>query len=245
LSAATRDVLQHLESAVQVRYYDLLDPDNVPAATQAFARTVDQLLSAYQQEANGKIQVVRYDSAATLNDSQAAGDGIQVFNVEKGAPCYLGIAVIQGQRKESLPRLFPEWEPALEADLTRAIVRVTSSAPSALPSVASAKFDQATTEEVKRLIPDLNAVSVEEGSRIIREHALQEFKTAAAQMQTQVQQAEQQLTQAQSNGSAGDQQAAMKNLQQLQNDQMEKLKQIALQSHTQIEALKQLKQAGH
>lgn len=245
LSDGTKAVLQHLDSPVEIRFYALLDPASVPESSQAFAGRVDQLLSAFQDGGNGKIKVVRYNSRSDFNTAAdaAAADGIQAFNREKGNACYFGItAVCQGQ-KELLPRLAPEWEQALEADLSRAIEHLAGSKqPAQQPLANNPPTDASAIEEVKRAIPNLNAVSVEEGTRILREAALKEFKAAASEMEGQVKEAQQRLGQAQNGGSEGEQQAAIKHLQQLQTEQAEKIKQIAAKSNAQIEALKQLKQ---
>ena len=71
LSDSTKVVLQRLASPVEIRFYSLLDPATVSDSVQGFARRVDQLLSAYQQEANGKINVTRFDSQSDAN-AQAA-----------------------------------------------------------------------------------------------------------------------------------------------------------------------------
>ena len=46
------------------------------------------------------------------------------FNIDKGEPCYLGVALAFKGHKESLSRLSPDWEQAVEPDITRAIARL-------------------------------------------------------------------------------------------------------------------------
>jgi hypothetical protein len=244
LSDGTRTVLKRLDSPVEIRFYSLLDPASVSESEQTFAGRVDQLLSAFQQEAGGKINVMRYNSRPDINAAAtaAAADGIPPFNLDKGDACYLGIAVVHNGKKELLPRIFSEWEPALESDLARAIARLIDASPpvkSAAPSIAPV-----TIEEVKRVIPNLASVSVEEGARILREAALKDFKAAVSEMETQVKEAQQRFSEAQNGGTDADRQAALKHLQQVQADQTEKLQQIAAKSKAQIEALQQLKAAA-
>ncbi len=141
-------------------------------------------------------------------------------------------ANVQREEEVSQPAAAPDSEP----------VRVGRTSVVARPFVVpAATADPATIEEVKRMIPNFDSVSLEEGTRILREAALKEFKAAANEMQTRLSEAQQRLGQAQSGGSAAEQQAAMKDLQQVQADQTEKLKQIAARSAAQIEALRQLK----
>ena len=244
LSDTTLAVLQKLDSPIEIRSYSVLDPASVPESAMAFAKRVDQLLSAYQQAAGGKIKLTRFDSRSNLNPGAPPADGIQAFNIDKGEACYLGVALVAKGRKETLPRLSPEWEQALEPDVTRAIIRLVEATRPAAATVASAAADTNAVREVKALIPNLGAVSAEEGTRILREAALKDFTAAATELEAQVKEAQQRLAQAQNGGFDADRRAAMKHLQQVQAEQTEKLKQIAAKSKAQIDALQQLKAAA-
>jgi hypothetical protein len=130
------------------------------------------------------------------------------------------------------------------ADESAAVV-----SPNARAEVAALKPPPATTatiDEVKHLIPNLDSVTLEEGTQILRKAALTEFTAAANDMDAKVQAAEQSLLNAQNGGSAAVQQAAMKQLQQAEAGQTERLQAIAAKSRAQIEALQQIKAAtGH
>jgi hypothetical protein len=246
LCDTTLTVLQKLDSVLEIRFYSVLDPATVPNSVMAFASRVDQLLSAYQQAAGGKIRLTRIDAPSKLNPNTARADGVQVFNLDKGEACYLGVALAFQGRKETLPYLSPEWEQAVEPDLTRAIIRlVEAPRPAGATTLAPLEVNTNAVQEVKALISNLGTVSVEEGTRILREAALKDFTAAAKEMEKQVKEAEQRLTKAQNGGSDADQQAAMKHLQQVQAEQTEKLKQIAAKSKAQIDALQQLKAVPH
>jgi hypothetical protein len=244
LSESTRAVLNRLNAPLEIRFYALLDPATVPESVTAFAARVDQLLGAYQQEAGDKIKLTRFNSQSSLNPNAAPADGIQVFNLDQGDACYLGLALVLKGRKESLPRLSPEWEQALEPDLTRAIARLLESAEPVKAPVAVSQVNTNAIQEVKALIPNLSAVSVEEGKRIIQEAALKDFTAAAKEMEAQLKKAEEQIAQAQKSGSESDQQAAIKHVQQIQTEQNEKLKEIAARAKAQTDALQQLKAAA-
>lgn len=242
LSDGSMAVLKRLDSPVEIRFYSLLDPASTPDSLRAFADRVNSVLSLYQQAANGQIKVTRYTSLA--DSSQAAvADGLKPFNADKGESCFLGIGLVRGTHKEALPLLSPEWESALESDLSRAIARlVDASAPAR--AVAAKAADPAVLEEVKRAFPNLDSVTVEDGARALREAAVNDMKAAVAEMDTQIKDAEQRLTQAQNGGTEAEQQAAMKHLQEVQAQHTQKLKQISARSAAQIEALKQLKAAA-
>lgn len=247
LSDSTKAVLQHLDSPVEIRFYSLLDPASVPDSSQAFASRADRLLSAFQGGSSGKIKVVRYNLQSDFNAAAtaASADGIQPFNLDKGNACYLGLTASCNGQKESISRLAPEWEQALEADLSRVIEHVAGSKSSTKPLANKPPTDAAAIEEVKRALPNFASVSVEEGTRILREAALKDFKAAADEIEVQVKEAQERLSQARNGGSEAEQQAAMKHLEQIQAEQAEKIKQIAARSQAQIEALRQLKGTAH
>jgi len=230
---------------MELRFYCSLDAATVPASTPAFVQRVEQLLSQFEREAGGKLKVARHDFQPNSGvEKAAAADGIKPFNIEKGDACFLGIAVVGKQHKESLDRLDPEWEPALEFDLARAIERTAQAERQPEPVVVAPRNGPPPIEDIKRIIPNIDSVSLEEGTRLLRQAALNEFARAAQEMQTRIQQAQLNLLKAQTNSSDAEQQAAMKQLQQLQAEQTDKLQQIAARSQAQIQALKRLKAAS-
>jgi hypothetical protein len=243
LSGQTLGFLRHLNSPVEIRFYSVLPPGSAPEPLQDFSRRVDHLLSEFQSANDGKIHVTRNVSTSGANADAAAADGIHPFNLDKGDACFLGLTVACGERKESLPQIQPEWEPALEFDLARAILQVTAT-PATSVVKANAPVSPEVTNEVIRLIPDLKGTSVEDGTRILREAALQEFTAAGTEMEDKLKVAQQQLSDAQNGQSEAEQQAAMKHLQQVQLDQAEKIKAIAAQLQAQISAFEDMKAAA-
>jgi hypothetical protein len=242
LSGATKEVLQRLGSPVEIRFYSLLDPGTVDNSGREFSGRVDQLLSRYEQAAGGKIKVVRVNSFSTASANAAMADGIRSFNIDKGDACYLGIAVVRGGQKESLASLAPEWEPALEFDLSRVIAGIGVNPSDTQPAPP---VDGAALDAVRQAIPKLDSVSVEEGSRTLRGAALARLAQASQDIQARVKQAEDHYLQAQNSPSEADKDAALKELQQVQREQSLKLTEIALEARAQQGALQQLKAAGH
>jgi len=241
LSAATLNALGRLESPLEIRFYSILDPATVPASVTEFAGRVGRLLSAYQQEAGGKIKLTGVTSAFDPKAKAAPADGIAMFNLDKGEPCFLGVALVLGGRKESLPRLSPEWEQALEPDLTRAIIRLEDTARPGPAPTAVSQINTTAVQEVRALIPDIAGVSLQAGKQILQDAAYKEFAAAAKEMQAQAKDAEQRLADARKNGTDAARQSALRHLQELQAQQAEKLKEIAARSRAQIETFEQLK----
>ena len=242
LSDNTREQLRHLNSPVELRFYSVLPPGSAPETLQDFSRRVDHLLSEFQNANDGQVHVTRNLSTSRANADAAAADGIHPFNLDKGEACFLGITVASGGRKESLAQLQPEWEPALPFDLARAILQVAAT-PSSPVAKASPPVSPETTNEILRLIPDVNGTSLEDGIRILREAAVDKFSEAGAEMEKQIQAAQQQAVNAQNGLSKAEQQAAMKHLQQVQLEQAEKLKALAAQLQAQVSAFEQMKAA--
>jgi hypothetical protein len=241
LSDASKAVLRHLNTPVEIRLYSILDATSVPGSVQAFAVRVEQLLAQYAQAAGDRVTIIRYDTLSASNAWAAQADGISAFNIDKGESCFLGIAVVCDGQKESLSHLAPEWEPALEPDLSRAIARAAEAKRAAQPS---ARADTATLDAVRRSIPNLDAVSLEQGTTVLRNAGLTQFVQAAQELETQVKDAQQRFIQAQGNQSEATQKAALEQLRKIQAEATDKLKQIALNSHAQIAALQQLKKTA-
>ena len=230
-----------LASPLEIHFYALLDPAVVPDSLPAFAGRVDALLAEYERTADGKIKVTRFSTESDENSRAASADQITAFNRDKGNACFLGIALIQNGTKEVLSQLSPEWESALESDLTRAIDRLGAATSSGQSAVPEATVDPAAIEQVKQLLPNFASVPAEDGARVIREAGLKEFTAAAGELETQVKEAQERLRQAQNGTVETEQQAAMKHLQQVQAEGAEKLKAIAARSQAQVQAFQKLK----
>lgn len=248
LSEATRMLLHKLDSPVELRLYVPSSSDDLPHPLGAYASRVKQLLSEYEREAGGKIELRSFDPLADPTaKANAATDGVLAFAGKDGAACYLGISVVQDGRRQTLPQLSPEWEAALESDVSRAIARVVAS-PTPVASAtrravtpSAEPIDPAVTEEVLRTIPDLESRSFDEASKVLREAALAEFTAQANEMQGKVGEAQRHVLEAQQKNSERDHQAAVQELQRIQAEQTEKLKAITARLQSRIQALGQLK----
>jgi hypothetical protein len=242
LSGETLDLLRHLNSPVQIRFYSVLPAGSVPQTLQDFSQRVDGLLTEFQSANAAKIQVIRNVSAAGANADAAAADGIRAFNLDKGEACFLGISVVNGDRKESLAQLQPEWEPALPYDIVRAISKVQS--PMSNVQAPSSKPSPEITAAIHRLIPDINAVSTKEADQIFHDAFMKEFEQASAEMEKEKDAAAQAVVKAENDGSATDLAAAKKHLLDLQLAQGERIKQLAADLQTRLAVFQQMKNSA-
>ncbi len=240
LSAGAKSVLRQLDAPVEIRFYSQLDTSSVPVSVQAFSGRVPALLAAYEREGGGKIKLELFNTQTNFNANTASADGIKPFNLSQGEACYLGIALIHKSQKEIIPRLAPEWEPALESDIARAIARLLQPAPRAPSTVApeARASAQAAMEAVKKTISNPESVSLEVGKQIIREANLAEFKKLKIELDAKLKKAQQNVLQAQNEA---DKQAAVKQIRAVQAEQMEALSEIAAKSQAQTAALEQIK----
>lgn len=241
LSDSTKNLLTHLAAPVTIRCYTLLPAGSADATLQAFAGRVTQLVNAMQAASGGKLQVVNFDTVVETNSTAATADGVQPFNLDKGDACYLGLAVVSGKSTESFARLSPEWEPALEFDLARAIERVAATAAPAQPAPAIAKPSPEIVATIHRLIPDVNAVSVEQADQIFHAEFLKRFNEVAAEGETQVKAAQQKVVDAQAGGSPAEVETARKNLTSVELAQGEKLKAVAAELQVQLAVFERMK----
>lgn len=240
LSEPSRTLLARLEQPVEIRFYSLLDPGS-ELGLRTFSDRVERLLVAYSQNSMGKVTFV---PQTNLNANAAVADGIKGFNLDKGEGCYLGIAFSCAGKKEVLPQLSRDWESALEADVSRAIQRVSDTASRPKLSANSVKEDKALIEQIQAEIPNLASLSLEEAIRAVRENSVKAFTETVSKMNELVQEATTDYVKAQKQGSTADQQEALKKLQAVQATETEMLKQVAAESQLRIEAVRKLKAGG-
>jgi len=239
LSPGTTSVLHGLKAPVEIRFYALLDPQTTSESLRAFAGRVNGLLTEYEQSGNGKIRVVRFEEMNDANSQSAAADGIHSFNRDKGDACYLGITAVRDGQKESLTELSPDWETALESDLSRVMARLNeTTAPGAI--AANVAVDElAAARKAMDSNPRLASATPEQSTQILRDQALAEFKTAVAEMQSQTAAAEQRLAQ----GSASAAEIASE-IQKIQAAQTARMQEITARLHNELAALAQMKTAA-
>lgn len=242
LSERTRNVLQALEDPVEIRFYALLDPSTASPELKAFADRAEQLVHAYAIEAPEKVRLQMQTSTSNPEAARdAAHDGLQPFNLEAGEASFLGIVVSTEGRREVLPLLSADWETALEADLSRAMARLTAKAPALPKSNVDPALKAAAVEQVQKQIANTADVSLDDGRNRLRQAAVAELRIVAAETEQLLRRAQEKLARAQASGAELEQETALRELQQIQQAQMQKVKEIASRSEAQVEAWENLK----
>ena len=124
LSEGTRKILRGLSSPVKVKLY-ISRGESVPVQLRSFAQRVEDLVHEFKQAAGSNLVVERYNPKPDSEEEDAAQlDGIEPQQLFSGEQFYLGVAVSQLDRKQTIPAIPPQREQLLEYDLVRAIARV-------------------------------------------------------------------------------------------------------------------------
>jgi ABC-type uncharacterized transport system involved in gliding motility auxiliary subunit len=99
----------------------------VPVQLRSFAQRVEDLVREFKGVAGSNLIVERYNPKPDSEEEDAAQlDGMEPQQLFTGEQFYLGLAVQQLDRKQTLPAISPQRERLLEYDLVRAVARVGS-----------------------------------------------------------------------------------------------------------------------
>lgn len=124
LSDGTKKILRNLQSPVKVKLY-ISQGEGVPVQLRSFAQRVEDLVREFAAASNGNLRIERYNPRPDSDEEDAAQlDGIDPQQLVTGEQFYLGAAVSQLDRKQTLSAINPQRERLLEYDLVRAIARV-------------------------------------------------------------------------------------------------------------------------
>lgn len=128
LSQGTKDILQSLDTPVELRFYcSQGGSDAAQLFVKNYSRNVDDLLKEYSKAAKGKLRVKRYNPEPDSDaEDMARADGVEGQMINTGDTIYMGIAVSCLDSTVALPFLAPVRERLLEYDITRAIARVSN-----------------------------------------------------------------------------------------------------------------------
>lgn len=188
LTAASQAVLAGLGQPVEVRYYQLLRQRPGREVQLAFAERVEAMLRAFDAAAAGKIQWVSHTNPDSESERIAAGtEGLEALAGPAEAPEFLGIAVGATGNKVVLARLDPQWEPALEFDLARAIARVAGQSGVSLATANPAPVAAAELAALKAAVPEFESLSRSEARQQLQAKALAEFRQRVAALQGEAQ----------------------------------------------------------
>ena len=123
LSEGTKKILRNLQAPVKVKLY-ITSGEAMPVPLRSFAQRVEDLVREFKALAGPNLVVEKYNPRPDSEEEDAAQlDGIEPQQLMSGEQFYLGLAVSQLERKQSIPVLAPARERLLEYDLVRAVAR--------------------------------------------------------------------------------------------------------------------------
>ena len=128
LSQGTRDILQSLDTPVELRFYcSQGGSEAAQLFIKNYSRNVDDLLKEYSKASKGKLRVKRYNPEPDSDaEDMARADGVEGQMINTGDTVYMGIAISCLDSTVALPFLAPARERLLEYDISRAIARVAT-----------------------------------------------------------------------------------------------------------------------
>src|SRR5437762_3067668 len=127
LSEGTTKILRNLQAPVKVKLY-ISQGESVPVPLRSFAQRVEDLVREFKSVAGANVVIERYNPRPDSEEEDAAQlDGIETQQLTTGEQFYLGAAVSQLDRKQTIGAITPQRERLLEYDLVRAIARVGTS----------------------------------------------------------------------------------------------------------------------
>jgi len=131
LSQGTKNILNHLDSRVTIRFYCTQSDAAMPPSLRTYAQHIEDLLGEYQQASHGKLVVQKFDPQPDSDAEDSAHlDGVEGQPTSFGGDkIYLGLVVSMLDQKVALPWLPPERERLLEYDISRSISRVEDPTP--------------------------------------------------------------------------------------------------------------------
>ena len=107
LSDGTRKVLRNLSSPVKVKLY-VSQGEAVPVQLRGFAQRVEDVVREFKAVAGPNLVVERYNPRPDSDEEDAAQlDGMEGQQLATGEQFYLGVAVSQLDRKQTIPAISP------------------------------------------------------------------------------------------------------------------------------------------
>jgi len=125
LSEGTKNILSNLEEPVTVNFFYSKSSRDFPPNLKLYARRVGDMLTEYEQAADGMLEVQYYDPKPDSDEEQWAQlYGISPAQLPDGEKLYCGLVFLSGDREQRIEMLDPSREELLEYDLTLMISRV-------------------------------------------------------------------------------------------------------------------------
>ncbi len=127
LSDGTKEILQELDTPVEIRFYATRDDKVMPPQLKTYVRRVEDLLDEFAQNSGGKIKLTKFDPQPDSDAEDSARlDGVEGQAISLTDRIYLGVAISMLDEIVAIPFLDPSKERQLEYDMARALSQVVT-----------------------------------------------------------------------------------------------------------------------
>jgi len=235
-SAVTHEILQRAERGTEIHFYQLLNDRPGTDSLAAFAARVSALIDEMARASEGRISVKHFTGGDSTARAAALAEGLTPLRPGQNDPEFLGVVLNFRGEKVVLNPLNPKWEGALEFDLSRALARVAGGAGTGELVLNPAPVNMSDAAELRRLVPELDSLPLEQARQQLREAARVEYQAVVAEMQQQLATAQERFA------ARGDSAEARQELRQLQISQAERMMEIPRRTQAQLDLLARLKQ---
>ncbi len=127
LSDGTKQILQELDTPVEIRFYATRDDKVMPPQLKTYVSRVEDLLDEFAENSGGNIKITKFDPQPDSDAEDSARlDGVEGQSLSLTDRIYLGLAVSMLDETIAIPFLDPSKERQLEYELARAVSQVVT-----------------------------------------------------------------------------------------------------------------------
>lgn len=127
LSDGTKQILQELDTPVEIRFYATRDDKVMPPQLKTYVSRVEDLLDEFAENSGGNIKITKFDPQPDSDAEDSARlDGVEGQALSLTDRIYLGLAVSMLDETIAIPFLDPSKERQLEYELARAVSQVVT-----------------------------------------------------------------------------------------------------------------------
>jgi ABC-type uncharacterized transport system involved in gliding motility auxiliary subunit len=127
LSEGTKQILQELDTPVDIRFYATRDDKIMPPQLKTYVSRVEDLLEEFAENSDGNINLTKFDPQPDSDAEDSARlDGVEGQSISLTDRIYLGMAVSMLDETVAIPFLDPSKERQLEYEIARAVSQIVT-----------------------------------------------------------------------------------------------------------------------
>ncbi|MGK5095527.1 Gldg family protein [Deltaproteobacteria bacterium TL4] len=128
ISEGTKKIVAGMEDPMTLKFYFSKSNEELPTHFKSYAQRIEELLGEYVALSKGKITLEVYDPKPDTDEEEWAKKyGIHEVPLPSGSAVYFGMVSIVLDREESVAFFDPRREEFLEYDISRVLMKVSSS----------------------------------------------------------------------------------------------------------------------